>query len=272
MAARKESGTRAQRSPHLRWVPIAAMRVSPAAQRELRQAHVDALAADFDLEAVGYPVVNLRDGYYYVVDGNHRVGAFKAIGWGDQQIQCEVYEGLTEVEEAELFLRRDARRAISTFDKFRIGITAQREAECDIDRIVRANSLVVSRDKIDGAISAVGTLRKVYQRAGGATLGRTLRIIRDAYGDPGFTSFVIDGIALVCQRYNGELDDEKAVTRLSSAHGGVNGLLGRAANLQKQTGNTKNHCVAAAAVDIINAGRGGKKLPPWWRSEAPKSA
>lgn len=194
------------------------------------------------------------------------------IGWGDQQIQCECYEGLTVAEEAELFLRRDERLAISTFDKFRIGITARRDIECDIDRIVRANQLVISRNKTDGAISAVGTLKKVYQRAGGVVLGRTLRIIRDAYGDAGFSSPVIDGIALLCQRYNGELNDEKAVARLAGAHAGVNGLLGRAANLQKQTGNTKNHCVAAAAVDIINAGRGGTKLPAWWRPESNKTS
>lgn len=37
---------------------------------------------------------------------------------------------------------------------------------------------------------------------------------------------------------------------------------------RKQTGNAKGHCVAAAAVDINNRGRGGKKLPSWWREDA----
>jgi hypothetical protein len=49
-------------------------------------------------------------------------------------------------------------------------------------------------------------------------------------------------------------------------HGGVNGLLGRAEQIRRQTGNPKNHCVAAAAVEAINRGRGGKKLPSWWAS------
>jgi len=37
--------------------------------------------------------------------------------------------------------------------------------------------------------------------------------------------------------------------------------------LRNQTGNPKGHCVAAAAVDIYNGGRGGRKLPSWWRTD-----
>jgi hypothetical protein len=140
--------------------------------------------------------------------------------------------------------------------------------ECDIDRIVRAAGLIVSRDKIDGAIGAVGTLRRIYSRAGAAVLGRTLRIIRDAYGDAGFDAAVIDGIGYLCARYNGELEDAVAIVKLQKAHGGVNGLLNKAEVLRRSTGNAKGHCVAAAAVEIINAGRGGKKLPTWFRDAA----
>jgi hypothetical protein len=262
------SERRKARVSHLRWVAISELRVNPRAQREFRTEKAAKIAADLDLEALGYPVVNRRDGHYFIVDGQHRVAALKMIGWGDQQIQCDTLEGLNEAEEAELFLRRDERTAISTFEKFRIAITAEREVETDIDRVVRAQGLTVSRaTTTPGSISAVGTLRKVYVQAGPATLGRALRIIRDAYGDPGLEAPVIHGIGLLCQRYNGALDDEAAVDRLNRAHGGVNGLLGKAEALRMRTGNQKAQCVAAAAVELINAGRGGKKLPDWWKSE-----
>ncbi len=39
---------------------------------------------------------------------------------------------------------------------------------------------------------------------------------------------------------------------------------GKAENLRKSTGNMRAHCVAAAAVEINNGGRGGKKLADWW--------
>lgn len=257
---------RVERSARLKWVPIPLMKVSPVAQREVNQARVDRLAASFDLEQLGTPTVNDRDGAFYILDGQHRIEALKQIGWGDQQVQCWTYVGLTDAEMADRFDRLNDTLAVHAFDRFRIRVNAGREAECDIDRIVRANELVVSRDMLPGAISAVGTLSRVYNRAGAPTLARTLRIVRDAFGDPGLEAPVIDGIGLLCQRYNGELEDSVAVEKLAKVHGGANGLLGKAEVLRRQTGNAKSHCVAAAAVEIINTGRGGKKLPSWWKS------
>lgn len=268
MTTKPTEARRAERAARLKWVPISLMKVSPLAQREINSARVDRLAADFDLEQLGTPTVSHRDGHFYIIDGQHRIEALKQIGWGDQQIQCWTYDGLNEEAEAERFLRLNDTLAVDAFAKFRVGVRAGREAECDIDRIVRAQQLVVSRDQIPGAIGAVNTLRRIYGRSGPTVLGRTLRLVRDAYGDPGLEAAVLDGLGLMCQRYNGELDDGVAVRKLSDAHGGVNGLLGKAEQLRRQTGNQKSHCVAAAAVEIINAGRGGSKLPSWWRADA----
>lgn len=257
-----------QRDAHLRWVPIAAMRVSEIAQRELNPARVDRIAANFDPEDVGTPTVSHRGEHFFIIDGQHRIAAMKAIGWDDQQIQCWTYEGMTEEEEAERFLKLNDNLAVSAMSKFRVSVAAGRARECDIDRIVRINDCVVSHDKSDGAIGAVGTLGRIYDRAGAKTLGRTIRIAHAAYGDPGLDAAVLDGIGALCQRYNGQLDDDAAIERLSSAAGGTNGLLSKAEALRRRTGVTRGHCVAATAVELINRGRGGKKLPDWFKTDA----
>lgn len=267
MSQISNNGKRVERTAHLRWVAIPKMKVTVVAQREkINLSRVEHIANSFDPEQIGNPTVNLRNETYYVLDGMHRVEALKLIGWGDQQIQCWTYEGLSELEEAETFLKLNDTMAVSAFDKFRVGVNAGRPVECDIDRVVRAQGLRVSREKGDGAVGAVGTLRKVYSRAGAGTLARTLRIAADAYGDGGMDAPVIDGLGLLCQRYNSTLDDQQAITKLNNA-GGVTRLLQKANKYRLDTGNARAHCVAAAAVDIINAGKGGKKIPSWWSAE-----
>lgn len=259
---------RVQRDAALKWVPIGLMRVSPLAQRELNQARVDRIVAAFDLEQIGAPTVNKRGGHYYIIDGQHRVEALRAIGWGDQQVQCWVYEGLSEAEEAEKFLKLNDVLAVAALPKFRVAVQAGRHMECDIDRILHEQGCKVTADKVEGGISAVGTLLRIYQRTDGHTLSRTLRIILDAYGTPGLEADVLDGIGYLCGRYNGDLEDQVAVLKLGKIQGGVNGLRGRAAQIRERTGLARGHAIAAAAVDIINAGRGGKKLANWFREDA----
>lgn len=266
MAIRKS--TKILPSGKIMKVPLGKLVPSPFSQRGFKEAWAKQLLAELDLDDLGLIVVNFRNGMYYIVDGQHRIWAVKEwLGQGndDQVIECRVFENLSEREEANLYDRLATVLAQTSFQKFVTRVRAQREVETQIYGIVQKAGLCLSLDDVPGAIGAVGTLRRVYLRSDERTLFDALTLIRDAYGDPGFEARVIDGIGHLCQRYNGVLDKDAAVQRLHDANGGVKGLLGRAENLHKQTGNSKAHCVAAAAVDIINQRRGGKKLPSWWK-------
>lgn len=259
-----------QRVANLQWIPLGAVTLNPLAQRDLNPARVDRLVADFDPEQLGAPTCNHRGDTYHVIDGHHRMEALKVWlgeGWEDQQVQTWTYEGLTDEEEAEIFLKLNDVLAVNAFTRFRIGVQAGRPVENDIERIVHSLGLRVAQDKNEGSISAVGTMVRVYTRSDPQTLGHTLLLIRDAYGDSGLEAPVIDGIGLLCHRYGTDLDNIAVIDRLSKARGGVQNLLGKAENIRRLTGNPRNHCVAAAAVEIINGTRGGKKLPSWWHSE-----
>lgn len=255
-----------ERSARLRWIPLNQIKVNPAAQRELKQSRVDHLVANLDLDQIGNPVVSERAGSFYVLDGQHRVEALRQFGFSTETIQCWVHTDLTEQDEAERFLRLNDVLVVEALAKYRAAVNAGRPVECDIERVVHLNGCVVSKDGLPGAIGAVGTLQRIYARSGPSVLGRTLRIVSAAYGDPGLEAPVLDGIGLLCQRYNGDLDDKTASARLSAAAGGANGLLGAAEKLRRSTGERQGVCVAAAAVDIINRGKGGKKLPSWWKA------
>src|SRR5690606_10739137 len=160
------------------------------------------------------------------------------------------------------------------------------DEECDINRIVLAQDLRVTREKVDGGIAAVGTLRRVYRTHGGPTRGRSLRIIRDGcgdagleapvidgmgrgcgryngslsrdgFGDAGLEAPVIDGMGRVCGRYNGSLSDDELVEKFQRMAGGVSGLLNKAEMTRRATGASRSEAVAATIVEVANRGRRG---------------
>lgn len=260
---------RVEREARLAWVPLSLMRVSQQAQRDYNPSWAAKIAADMELEQLGYPYVSHRDGYWWIIDGQHRFEAYKIWDedWESQQIQCFTYEGLDEQQEAEMFLKLNNKLSVSTFEKFKVGLRAGRPEEVAIDSIVRHAGLKIGKKRAGLTISAVGTLRKVFNHLGGTgTLTRTLCIIRDAYGQEGLEAPVIEGIALVVHRYGDMLDDERIIGALKFAAAGVSGLLNTAEVTHRSTGHSKAACVAAAAVDLIRARRGGKRIPKWWRT------
>jgi hypothetical protein len=249
-------------------VPIAKMRISTSAQRDLRPSRVAELAAEFDPEYFGYPVISHRDGHFYIIDGQHRVEAAKVFlgdGWEQQTLTCRVYTGMTEKQEAEMFDRLDNMLTVSAYDKFKVRVTAGRPDEVAVKGVVEKCGLNIAKAKGQGSIGSVGVLLKIYRRADAATLTRALKIVHGAFGDPGLSTSVIDGTALLCERYNGAIDDAATIERLQSMRGGVGALMTRATTLRKQTAKSIPVCVAAATVDVLNGTRGGKRIPSWWK-------
>lgn len=257
-----------QLNSKLQKVALGKMRIAQEYQRDLNPAWRDSLGADFDLDQLGYPVLSFRDSHYFVVDGQHRTAALKEFlgdGWESQSIECRVYFGLSLTKEAAMFLRLNNVKSVPAFSKFNAGVVADRSPELAVKRAVEKAGLTIARYKGAGSVNAVSTLMRIFRRSNAATLTRSVNVIYNGFGDPGLTNMVIDGMAMVCERYNGALDDQATVARLQQMRGGVGALITKAATLKKQTGQNLPTCIAATIVDTVNAGKGGKKLPAWWK-------
>lgn len=263
----------------IEYVALGAMFFSEIVQRELKQSRVDALVTNFDIDQMGVPVVNIRaDGRISVVDGQHRISGLKAFlgqGWESQKILCQVFRGLSESEEAEMFLTLNDTLTVTTFDKFQKAIVAGREEETDVAKILKAQGLNYSRVRNPNSVACVGTLMRIYRRGGAKILARVLRLALNAYETAGMEAQVLDGLGHLFERYEKVIDEQQAAEKLQHARGGVKGLLQRAQEYKLRTGNLLPICVAAAVVDIYNGGKGGNKrnqLPNWWAIQKPQDA
>ncbi len=247
---------------------LGTLKVSDSAQRDLKQYRVDALLAHFDPDKIGIPVINVRtDLSAWIIDGQHRVAsliAWLGSGWEKQPIPCRTYQGLTEEEEAEMFLILNDVLAVNHFDRFRIAVKASRPSESGVTSIVAKCGLHVSKGKGEGCISCVTTLLGIYNKQGGPSLERAIRIAHESFGDPGLDRIIVLAVAHVVGRYGKALDDKHAIDRLNSMKGGAGALLAKARVIQNQTRAAFGLSAAAAIVDVIN-GRGGHKLPSWWK-------
>lgn len=249
----------------MEFVALGDMSVCEAAQRPLRKHRVKQLVARFDPDLVGLIILSLRNGVYWIVDGQHRWHALRewlGEGWEEQKIECAVHKGLTEAEEAALWLDHSDTLAQSAFDKFNVGLVAGRRPEIEIAATVENAGLHVGKGS--GGIYCVGALYKIFNRADHDVLLRTLSIARDAWGDAGFKAVPMDGLSLVVQRYDGQLDDDRVVDSLRRVRAGLNGIMNSAQATKEKLGKTMPLCVAGAIVTALNRTK-GKKLPGWWK-------
>jgi Family of unknown function (DUF6551) len=249
-------------------VPMQLMRRPEFLQKEFNQARADRMAADFKLEGLGRLVVNHRDGVFYIIDGCHRHDALLKNGFGEYDIECDVYENLSDEEMARVFLLHANRRVMSAFEKFSVKVEAKAPRELDILRTVEGNHLKITRSREAGCINAVSALGKVYDMAGSKILGMTLRTLRDAYdGDPAaFDGPLIAGLGGVFNRFNGRTHEKNLVDQLASLSHGVRGIHQKAEKIRQATQNDKTQCISAVLVDIHNKGLSPKlRLPSWWK-------
>jgi hypothetical protein len=254
-------------------VLVADLKVDPEAQRKLSMPWVKERVSTFDVDQLGYIVVNRREeGGTYVVDGMHRVELMRQVGWGDQNIHAEIFDGLTQAEEAELFNARNDRRAVRKYDRFRIAFTARDEQAVAITRIVHRAGFVISDQAGDGHIASIEALERIYTGGGiGSTtegaeaLGRTLNMVGAAWGKTyaSVQGDIIRALGMVNLRYAGNIDEKALIKKLSSFSGGPSGLVGRGRSLKELSGRPIFHCIASIVVDLYNRGRRVGNIEPW---------
>lgn len=253
----------------LEWIRVGDLQPWTRCQRKLDERRAATIAAEFDPDKFGIPLVMARGRRRLVVDGQHRVAALRILEWDDQLIECEIHKGLTDAQAADLFIGRNTTVRVPAVPRFKAAVVAGNPDAIAINEMVESFGLAVAHNG-NNAISAVKALERVYRPVSTngpfpKALHSTLSVMAGAWGATHETmqGALIDGIGRVFVTYGDLVDLNTARHKLARIPGGASGLIGDARGLRRLVGGTLTDGIAALVVTAYNKGRRSQKLPKW---------
>lgn len=190
-------------------------------QRPLDMNKVKRIAAEFNERIANEPKVSLRDGRYYVFDGQHTIAARKLLNDGnDLVIVCKVFYGMTQEEEALLFA---AQTGVSSKPTSGVTFMAKKIGnDARVLSFIKVNeemNIQPSYSDVRGKyrLRCINTAHKEFDRVGEMRYREAMKIIVGAWKGKS-SSLISDVIVAVCRFVNiyfGEYDRQKLIRRLS---------------------------------------------------------
>lgn len=251
---------RAKRTNHILYLRADEVEPHPSAQRVgLVPASLKRIMANFNPDAVGTIHVVLLEGKYWIIDGMHRWTAIRRLGFDTLKIRCEVHSNITDNKAAsERFLQLNDRAIVDQFSKWNNEVQARDPDALGAKETVESFGLTVDATKKDGTVSCPATLKRIQAKTDGPeVLKDTLAVLTGAYGNvsAGTDAKLIDGVAIVVGRFNGDLDRDALTRRLAKYPGGASAILGNGRGLSKMRRWSVARGVAEVVLDSYNVGR-----------------
>lgn len=246
--------------------------IDPRVQRQLNEPRVEAMAMDFKPHALGLITASRRpDGHLYVLDGAHRVSAARRAKFTGL-LAARVFSDLTLQEEAGMFLTTNNTRGVQPIDKFKVRVTMGDPAAVSINQVLKHYGLQVNwaGNGAINAVSAVGTLEKVFYGAGVRPHGhypdlvdRVIGSIHRAYGPDGerinYSRTMLEGLGIVWATFGKRIDPERMTQILQATV--PRQIAAQARTLRDAKGGTIGENGAEVIHRLYNHRYRGGKLP-----------
>jgi len=169
------------------------LRIDDSYQRSIdtgpSRALINRIASDWDWRMCLPLVVSKRDdGYFYVIDGQHRLAASK-LRTDIPFLPCCVFVFESVAEEAKMFVAMNrARRAVNRLDDFHAAQASGNEDALAIKGLIEAVGFTVSRKTGSGAwapgeVAFTSAIGKARRRYGERVVMTALEIMAEAFKD-----------------------------------------------------------------------------------------
>jgi hypothetical protein len=245
------------------------LRIHPVAQRDILPSKQKRMIEELDLDAIGvfHAVQYEINGEFavWVIDGQHRLSALMAHGFGEWVVDVKVHLDVTDDARASaLFLKLNDRSVVCPYDKFKNEVTAGDTVARGVRDLVVAHAVRVAKEPGDGKVRCVMSMKRVYGFDGGVALGRTLDTVIAAWGrtETSMDGKIIEGLGLLFKAYGDAIDQAALAKKLAKYPGGASAVLGDARGLRTHRSGAVARCVAEVVIDLYNSGRRNGKLDP----------
>lgn len=178
----KKSQNKVCFEPEVKRISIKNIKFAPY-QRELNQTKVRKIVKEFMPDIVDYPLISLRRGEFWCVDGQHIIKALEEMGY--TEVVCRVISGLTYEEECLRFVILNTSRTRLTANQIFHG----RVEEKDINAIALVNAFAKYGYKYnkncsgrgENLIGTVSSFVYIQNNYGMSMVERVLNILRKAW-------------------------------------------------------------------------------------------
>lgn len=195
--------------------------VSPVYQRSIDNARVKKIIANFNPNLVNAIKVSHRNNQYFVFDGQHTAAALKINNGGkDLMVNCNVFEDLSEAEEAILFAEQTGiSRKVDINTKFKALYVANDLGIVEMYELTKKTGLYFdfSKSKATNRIIALSKLNKIFKSVSASEYIEILSIIKETWNGmaESLDTEILGGIYLFCTTYKGKYTHELLVKQLS---------------------------------------------------------
>lgn len=237
------------------------LKVDKSYQRDLDMRRVRRIAEHFNPLKVNPAKVSYRDGCYWIFDGQHTTHVLKTRNGGENLfIECKIYKGLTQEDEAELFARQNEyEKRVEKNSELKALYTAGNVEVIELKKAVEDMGFVLDFTKIVGTnkIICCAKILKIFRDARIEDFRRFLEIIKYSWhGTPeSLRGEIIGGMWLFYITYKGEFDSDTAIRKFSAVS--PSEILRDGKALKQMPGDTK---YAYQLVNIYNKRQRSNKL------------
>lgn len=242
-------------------------------QRPLNENHVEKLQRSFNRDFMGAFIVSERsDGTFYVLDGQHRLEAFRRLHGADTKatLPCMVYTDLSMGDEADIFTSQQASQRIHPVDYFKARCFSGDPSALSVASALAEYGLTMRIDKSPTSVSCPHLITDIYEKSGRDWLRRVLRLTTGIYTDDrhAVPASIIGGVHTFLLRYGESVDEDRFVDILRSIP--KSKIDSTAASMAQFIHERSYLLYGRAFLHFYNGKmRGTKRLPDWDRMVGP---